>query len=184
TQDTMVKYINEEVTRLNQLAEEFLVFARPTPPKWESMNVGEMIHKLKALTEARENEGKKIKIIIESKVDDPIIIGDKNQIFQALLNLVENGIQSSPEGGEVTIAFGPEGKGVTIEISDNGPGVTVEDREKIFEPFFTRKEKGTGLGLAIVKKIVEMHNGRIILSESSTGGACFTVWLPREQGNA
>ncbi len=180
TQETMVKYINEEVTRLNQLAEEFLVFARPPQPKKEKLNLGELIHKLKALTEAQGYKEKGVKVKVESEGEYPIIYGDKNQIFQALLNLLENGIQSSPEGGEVSINFRTEGEGVKIEVSDNGPGVRVEDQEKIFEPFFTRKEKGTGLGLSIVKRIVEMHNGKISLCKSKTGGACFKLWLPKE----
>jgi len=184
TKATMVKYINEEVTRLNQLAEDFLVFARPAPPKKENIDFNEMLHKLKALTESRGDEGKGVMLRIEAESDCPVICGDKNQIFQALLNLTENSIQASPDGGEVTITSRPEGNGIKIVISDTGPGIRDEDREKIFEPFFTRKEKGTGLGLAIVKKIVEMHNGHIDLNENKTGGACFTIWLPEEHTNA
>jgi len=183
TRETMVKYINEEVTRLNQLAEEFLVFARPAPPKKENIDLSEIIYKLKVLAESQREEEKAVKVKIESEEEGVIIHADKNQVFQALLNLLENGIQSSPEGEVVTIAFRTEGGGVKIEISDNGPGVRPEDREKVFEPFFTRKEKGTGLGLSIVKKIVEMHAGRINLSESKTGGACFTIWLPKKNAN-
>jgi len=178
TQDTMVKYVNEEVTRLNQLAEDFLIFARPPLPKKEKINLGEIAHKLEALADARGETKKTVKVKVIAEGGYPIINADKNQIFQALLNLLENGIQSSPEGGEVTITFRTEEKGVKIEVSDNGPGVRVEDQERIFEPFFTRKEKGTGLGLSIVKRIVEMHDGRIGLCESKTGGACFSLWLP------
>lgn len=184
TKDTMVKYINEEVTRLNQLAEDFLVFARPTPPQRKIIAVIEMVQKLQTLTEFRDDEEKGVKIIIESKAENNFIYGDKNQIFQALLNIIENSVQSSPPGGEVNIAFRGKEKGVTISISDEGPGIKVKNREKIFEPFFTQKEKGTGLGLAIVKKIVEMHDGKITVGENKTGGACFEIWLPQQPATA
>ena len=180
TKDTMVKYINEEVTRLNQLAEDFLVFARPKPPRKEPMRASEIIHKLKAVTESRDEEDKGVKIIIESNVENDFIFGDKNQLFQALLNIIENSVQSSPPGGKVTIRIETTTQGTAISISDEGPGIKAKDREKIFEPFYTKKEKGTGLGLAIVKKIVEMHDGKIRVCENNPKGACFEIWLPPE----
>jgi signal transduction histidine kinase len=179
TQQTMVKYINEEVTRLNQLAEEFLVFARPPLPKRERVDLGEMANKVRALAEAQGDREKGVSINVDLDGEHPAIYADKNQLFQALLNLLENGVQSAPKGGVVTITFRAEKDGATIEISDNGPGVKAEDKEKIFEPFFSRKEKGTGLGLSIAKRIVEVHDGRISLCDSSSGGACFTIWLPK-----
>jgi signal transduction histidine kinase len=182
TRHTMVKYINEEVTRLNQLAEEFLIFARPAVPNMGPINLIEAIDKLIALTEARLDDGKGVGIRLEKpEMANLTICGDKNQIFQALLNLVENGVQSSPEGGVVTIGVESQEEGVRIVIADNGPGIREDDRERIFEPFFTRKEKGTGLGLAIVKRIVDMHGGTINICPSKSGGACFIIWLPKEQ---
>jgi signal transduction histidine kinase len=184
TRETMVAYINEEVTRLNQLAEEFLVFARPPLPRKEEVDLGVIANKVKALAEAQGDREKGVSIKVEAAGAHPTIFADKNQLFQALLNLLENGVQSSPQGGVVTIAFRTGDDGATIEVSDNGPGVKAEDKEKVFEPFFTRKEKGTGLGLAITKRIVEVHDGRIGLCESSSGGACFTIWLPKGKGSA
>ncbi|MBN2468022.1 MAG: HAMP domain-containing protein [Deltaproteobacteria bacterium] len=179
TKETMVTYINEEVTRLNQLAEDFLVFARPHSPQKEKIPPPDMFAKLKALSESRDDRGKGIAVRIES--DDAIdhIYGDKNQVFQAVLNLLVNGIQASPAGGEVVVAVRNEERGTMVSVSDSGPGIRPEDRQKIFEPFYTRKEKGTGLGLAIVKKIVEMHNGTITVGNSKSGGACFELWLPQ-----
>jgi signal transduction histidine kinase len=179
TQETMVRYINEEVTRLNHLAEDFLVFARPPQPKKEQVDLKELTHKLKALTEARGAEEKKVKLNIEAPGDPVTVFVDRNQIYQALLNLVDNAIHSSPDGEEVTIGVGTDDKGAKVSVSDNGPGVNREHRERIFEPFFTLKEKGTGLGLSIVKRIVEMHDGALTLGESTKGGACFTIWLPK-----
>lgn len=178
TQETMVKYINEEVTRLNHLAEDFLAFARPPQPKKEQVDLKELTHKLKALTEARWGEEKKVALHIEAPGDPVTAFADKNQIYQALLNLVDNAIHSSPDGEMVTIGLGSDDKGVKVSVSDNGAGVKAELREKIFEPFFTLKEKGTGLGLSIVKRIVEMHDGTLTLGESAEGGACFTMCLP------
>jgi len=184
TRQTMVQYINEEVTRLNQLAEEFLVFARPPLPRREKVDLGETANKIKALAEAQGDREKGVSLKVEVVGERSTIYADKNQLFQAVLNLLENAVQSSPKGGMVTITFQTEEHNATIEVSDNGPGVTAEDKEKIFEPFFSRKERGTGLGLSIAKRIVESHEGKISVCNRASGGACFTIWLPKEPGSA
>jgi signal transduction histidine kinase len=61
---------------------------------------------------------------------------------------------------------------------DNGIGIPVEEREKVFEPFFTKKERGTGLGLAVVKKIIDTHQGKIKIIDREGGGTVFSIWLP------
>ncbi len=179
TKETMLCYIDEEVTRLNHLAEEFLDFARPPTPKKERVELWEIVNKAKALTEARENKGKEVTVTIPAPSTSAPILGDKNLIFQALLNLIENSIDACAEQVIIAISLHTNDEGTSLTLSDNGSGISKEDREQIFEPFFTRKEKGTGLGLSIVKKIVEMHQGRIVCEERHTEGACFTVWLPK-----
>jgi hypothetical protein len=69
--------------------------------------------------------------------------------------------------------------GYTVSVKDDGPGITAELADKIFNPFYSTKEGGTGLGLSISKKIVERYGGTLTLSDAETGGACFTVFLPK-----
>jgi two-component system sensor histidine kinase HydH len=97
-----------------------------------------------------------------------------------LVNLVQNGIQSTPAGGEVSIsAFRCEDE-LALEIRDTGQGIRPEDLSHIFKPFFTTKHIGTGLGLSIVQRIVSAHGGRIEVDSKVGEGAVFTVYLPYE----
>ena len=81
-------------------------------------------------------------------------------------------------GGHLTVKISPETEFVKIEISDTGNGISPENLEKIFEPYFSTKETGTGLGLAIVQKIIDVHNGEIMVESELGKGTVFTVTLP------
>jgi two-component system sensor histidine kinase HydH len=99
---------------------------------------------------------------------------DEARMRQVLANLVEN---AQAAGGPVTVRIARE-RGLVIEVSDKGPGVPAEDREKIFEPFFTKKTRGTGLGLAVARRVVEAHGGTISVGDAPGGGALFRVEIP------
>jgi signal transduction histidine kinase len=120
----------------------------------------------------------------------PQLDGDKNQINQVVLNLVENArdaIGTRPDGKiKVSTRLGEAGDRAMLIIEDNGPGVPAELKDKVFAPYFTTKLKkgGTGLGLAIVHRIVSDHGGRITVGESPGGGARFAIELPLRNGAA
>jgi signal transduction histidine kinase len=98
---------------------------------------------------------------------------------QALINLLTNAIDASPEGEIVTVSSYQKGGKIIIDVSDHGCGVPIDRKEEIFSPFFTTKEHGTGLGLPIAKKIVEAHNGSMEVLENRQKGAIFRVMLQR-----
>ncbi len=117
----------------------------------------------------------------------PTVVGDRDRLFSALSNLVENALHAVREGGRVLLRVGVEddGKSCRITVEDDGPGVDVAIASRIFEPFITKKPRGTGLGLSIVKKIVDGHGGRIEVDRSPTlGGASFSVVLPLSRSSA
>lgn len=103
---------------------------------------------------------------------------DKLKMKQALVNVLRNAIDASPQGGTVVVRLARRDAGVAIEVSDQGPGVAVGDREAVFAPFFTTKERGTGLGLAIARQFTEAHGGRLWVEAADGGGARFVTWLP------
>ncbi|RLB15286.1 MAG: two-component sensor histidine kinase, partial [Deltaproteobacteria bacterium] len=108
------------------------------------------------------------------------IEADPGLLYRAFLNIFINAIQSINDGGNITIKIVEEKENYRIEIQDTGAGISRENSKKIFNPFFTTKEKGSGLGLAIVKKIIEGHKGEVwIESEEGTGTSVF-VNLPRK----
>ncbi len=111
-----------------------------------------------------------------------ILMMDRNHMVQALLNLIQNGIQAMAGEGELVIRAwtSPESREALLEVADNGPGIAPEVLPRIFDPFFTTKEvgQGTGLGLSITYGIVERHQGRINVENRPGGGARFLVHLP------
>ena len=100
---------------------------------------------------------------------------DAGRIRQAVVNLVDNAVAAGPP---VTVAIRRDRNRLVIEVADRGPGVAEDDRDKIFEPFFTGKTQGTGLGLAIVRRVVELHGGTIAVHPNPGGGALFRAELP------
>ena len=88
------------------------------------------------------------------------------------------GTRSVGREGQVDIALGRHGGQLELRVSDDGPGIPQDKLPKIFEPYFTTKEKGTGLGLAIVKHNTELYNGTVHVESAVGKGTCFTVLLP------
>jgi len=124
--------------------------------------------------------------------DDPLLVSaDEHQIQQALVNLLVNAMQTTPEGGRVEVTTGerrthrpgdgtPEGDFVCLTVTDNGPGIPAENLPRLFEPFFTTKDpgEGTGLGLSVTQGIVRDHGGWIEVESQVGVGSRFTIWLP------
>ena len=97
---------------------------------------------------------------------------------------MKNGVQAMKDGGTLTVRarhVGDTGEGVAIEVMDTGPGVPEEVRRRLFEPFFTTREKGSGLGLAIVQKTAETNAGRVEVESVPGLGTTFRVVLPAVQ---
>jgi len=111
----------------------------------------------------------------------PPLMAVPGQLEQIVINLVTNAVHAlGGARGQVVVTTSRSAEGVALEVGDSGPGIPESEREHVFEPFFTTKTdgEGTGLGLSIVKNIVEEHDGRISVGQSSLGGALFSVWLP------
>jgi signal transduction histidine kinase len=97
---------------------------------------------------------------------------------QVFLNLFLNGVQAMPSGGTLSVGVSIQGERLVVEVSDTGCGVEQEALGKIFEPFFSTKQRGTGLGLSIVRGIIEAHKGTIRARSSVGKGTTFTISLP------
>jgi len=181
----LTTFIIGEVNRLNRVITEFLSFARPTPPDLQRVNINEIIDKTIQLIASQEKVTPHVKIKVESS-KNLLLMGDPEQIIQALLNIALNGLQAMPETGELRVtascAEDVEDKYsasfIQVQITDTGEGIPVPIRDKIFNPFFTTKEEGSGLGLAIVHKIIENHKGFIEVESEVGKGTTFKVFLP------
>jgi len=180
----------EEADRLRKIVAEFSDFARMPKPELSRIDLNEIVRSALSLYQGS------VKVDAKLAKDLPELDGDKGQLTQVLLNLVENArdaIGPRADEGRITVTTrrGEANDRVLLVVEDNGPGVPAELKDKVFAPYFTTKEGkgGTGLGLAIVHRIVSDHGGRITLSDSldrSTRGkgARFTIELPLRSGTA
>jgi signal transduction histidine kinase len=103
---------------------------------------------------------------------------DANQIRQVFLNLLRNAIDATPPGGTITLQFLLDNRYIIIKLTDTGMGIPADNKDKIFDLFFTTRPKGTGLGLAICKKIVQDHGGEITIESAEGQGTSVTIKLP------
>ena len=111
--------------------------------------------------------------------DDCLVKGDRNQLFEVLVNLIKNAAEAVSEGGDIVVASSIQDDQVVIKVQDTGIGIPEKDINRIFTPFFTTKfEAGTGLGLATSRKIVDAHGGHVLVDSPEGEGATVTVSLP------
>lgn len=107
------------------------------------------------------------------------LLANKSALEGALQNLVQNALEVIDEKPHIDIHVEAQGDWILLRVQDNGDGIDSEDKEKIFEPFYTSKMQGTGLGLAVVKSVAKAHHGDVELSDSEQGGAEFCLKLPQ-----
>jgi two-component system sensor histidine kinase HydH len=168
----------QEVERLDRVIGQLLEFARPSQLSTAPVRVADLVrHSLRLIEGDARSRGVELEAVIPD--DLPEINVDADRMSQVLLNLYLNAIQAMADGGTMAVAVSRnEAKKCTvITISDDGPGIPTQDRERIFDPYFTTKADGTGLGLAIVHKIVEAHGGEINIESEPGRGTKVTVVL-------
>ena len=142
-----------------------------------SCDIAEVIDKnLTFLATQIEEDGYIIKKSYQNSI--PEIAADASMLYQSFLNILINAMQSMPDGGRIRIEASSRDNLVTVHFDDEGPGIPEDNLERIWDPFFTTKEKGSGLGLGIVKNIIEAHNGSIQIFNREVRGARVTVELP------
>lgn len=171
-----VARIRQEVDYLQRIVEDFLAFAREQPLAHAPLEAPALLAQAAELLSA---EAQARGVRLELQAEPTLLEGDGSLLASALVNLVKNAVQASPQGGRVRLTGRSEGPRYTVRVEDEGPGVPAAERERIFEPFFTTREKGTGLGLPLARKIARAHGGELRL-ESSLAGAAFTLELPRK----
>jgi two-component system sensor histidine kinase PilS (NtrC family) len=168
--------------QLENLARDFLLFARPDNRSRSRVAVGDLIAEV--IESVRFSPGWSERVdIISDLCERSEVHGNVTEIRQALLNLVLNAFQAMPDGGrlEIRTRLGVDNHGaevLEISISDTGCGIEEEQMNRVGEPFYTTKEKGTGLGLAIVNRIAESHGGSFRIESVPNKRTVCTVVLP------
>jgi signal transduction histidine kinase len=171
----MAGFIASEVDRTNSLVTRFLQFARPLKLRRENADLSQTLDRSIALVE-REAKGAAIYKNYEPEIA-PFPF-DAELMERVFYNVILNAVQASPPGGAVSVKTRAGEDCVEISVIDRGAGIDPQQRDSIFNPFFTTKPEGVGLGLAIVSKIVDEHGGKITVESEPGKGSIFHVVLP------
>lgn len=192
--DTLIRMVVRESERLSRFLSDFIDFSRVQVGRPEMVDLRELVGE--AATVARQHPDTNSRQVgIEVRLrDTPVPLkGDSDILHRAVLNLLLNAVQFSPEGSSVEVhvedlreAAGAPDVGVArpvrIRVRDRGPGIPEEALNRVFDPFFTTREGGTGLGLAMVHRAAEVHGGAVVVEHPPGGGTEFVLYLPGAAG--
>lgn len=177
--------ILRETRRLDRIVNQIIDYARPREVAPIAFEVEDLLSETVKVLET-SLVAKRIVVAMETPPVGLLLHADRDQLKQVLLNLLQNAVEASSDGGRVTLgAFsmpGDRGPGIVVKVADAGCGIYSEDLAHAFEPFFTKgKHRGTGLGLAICRNIIEAHGGDIQLTSEVGKGTSARIWLPVRQ---
>ena len=174
-----VTVIADEIKRLDEVVQGFLKFSRPEELKLQPLRLNEVVDDVVHVVEP---EAEKVGVAVRNElpIELPPINGDAGMLRQALMNLALNACQAMPTGGTLTIRGREAARDrVQIEVSDTGVGIRPEHLEKIFDLYFTTKERGSGIGLSMVYRTVQLHDGDVEVQSTPNGGTTFKLLLPK-----
>jgi len=177
----VVEKIISGVQLLDRLVNDVLSLAQTVQLQTSQVDVAQIVRSTVELVRPKLAESS-VQLVADLPDEIPAVMGDRNMLSRALLNLVLNAVEAAGVEGKVQVRIVTERHWVRIEVIDSGPGVPPQLLDKIFNPFFTTKDCGTGLGLAMVHRIAEAHEGGVSVSNLPQGGACFVLSLPYRQG--
>jgi signal transduction histidine kinase len=174
----LVQALGREVDRLVEITDQYLKFARIPKPALTPEDPSAL---LTSLLDFLEEELSRAKVKVERALapNCPKVICDAGQIRQALMNLLRNSREALVHGGTIRVECRPLVTQVEIVVSDTGPGIPPAELSRIFDPFFSTKERGTGLGLALTQQIIHEHGGEIRCESELGKGTRFQIRLKR-----
>ena len=183
------RVVPRELERINGILERLLELARPAPATFTRIPLGPLVDRAVDLF-ANEIETAGVQVARDYARDLPPVAVDEESVYRAVINVVGNALDAMPDGGRLGLRLAwagssegfrsprPASRQILLEVSDTGTGIRGEDAERLFNPFFTTKERGTGLGLAVTHKIIEDHGGMIDFHSVPGAGTTFRIVLP------
>jgi signal transduction histidine kinase len=178
---TAIGRIQDDTARASEVITRIRALARRSAPEQQPLDLNEMARESAALVR-RELISHNVTLHLTLAPGLPLVVGDRVQLQQVIINLLMNGMQAmdSQGGGklELTTRLTDEGS-VQFSVADDGPGIASENLGRLFDPFFSTKPDGMGMGLAISRSIIDYHGGRIAASSGGTGAVLqFTLPVP------
>ena len=178
----MLNIIQEEATRLNTLVSRFLDFGQAQELQRSPCDLNSFISQiLEHVRSLSTPKGIEINAFLPST---PVrLCVDRELIHQAVLNLLLNAVEACSAGDSITLTLARRDDQIRIGVEDSGSGIAAQDLERIFNPFFTTRERGSGLGLANAHKAITLHNGSIDVRSQPGHGSTFTIVLPLQENS-
>jgi len=174
-----VNVIAQEIRRLDEVMMGFLKFARPDELKLQPLQLSELISDV-VTTVRPEAEKSRVAIRVDCPASLPEINADPGMLRQAILNLALNACQAMPAGGTLKLACRATSRRlVEVDVEDTGVGIPPDHLSRIFDLYFTTKEKGSGIGLSMVYRIVQLHDGEVEVESTPGSGTRFRLIFPQ-----
>ncbi len=186
-----IEFILEEVKRIDRLIGDLMSVVRVSDLIYEETTLEDLIrNSVASMSDLAKR--KAVSVTTEFPGETRPVVVDADRITQVMINLLKNAIEASPADAavKVSVSFSPDARDVVfdavgdfaiIRVRDNGLGLTEEDKQRVFEPFFSKKTGGTGLGLYVTHSIIERHGGYIYVDSEYGVGTTFSVYLPVKQ---
>jgi len=179
TKTQVMKEIVSRIDALDQMMKDLLLFARPPKPRRTPIDLVPLVTMTANLL-SQDPAMKEVEVAVEGSA--PAVSADPDMLRIVFQNLLINGAHAMQGKGQIRVAVGTVDAACQIAFVDSGPGIPQEVRDKIFTPFFTTKRRGSGLGLPTAKRLIEAHDGQIVIDCPQTGGTSVLVRLPLSGG--
>jgi signal transduction histidine kinase len=172
-----LEVIQSEIHRLDRVVQTLVDFSRPVELQLQDQDLRGIVSSVQMLASA-ELETRNIAVVSEVPDRAVNVRIDADLLKQALLNVVLNGAQAMPEGGELTVRLTEDTRSAILKVEDHGEGIPPEIRDRIFDLYFTTKRGGSGIGLAMTYRILQLHHGQIDVESKLGKGSTFTLRIP------
>ncbi|MFM9001519.1 MAG: sensor histidine kinase [Opitutia bacterium] len=166
-----------EIARLDGIVRDFLGAVRPTPPVLADTDLVAVVADAVALLrDQMEQLGVRVSVDVPAGV--PPVLGDRNQVKQALFNVLKNALEAMDRGGEIDVAISHDDDWVAVEVRDTGVGIPVERLTRVFDAYYTTKGSGAGVGMLILLRIMRSHGGTVDIRSTPGAGTAVTLRFP------
>src|SRR4029077_12360749 len=172
-----VQVLDKEIDRLDAVVKRFLDFTRPVEVRLEATQLADILRDVMEVAQPQLQKSN-VQLAQLLPIDVPQVYVDRALLKQAVLNLVLNAAEAMPGGGQLRLVLSRRGEMAEITVGDTGKGIPLENRQKIFQLFFTTRPGGSGIGLASTFRIVQLHNGSIDFTSEGGRGTTSRIELP------
>jgi signal transduction histidine kinase len=172
-----VQVLDKEIDRLDTVVKRFLDFTRPMEVKLEQTQLSQLLREVLEVARPQLQKAN-VEVVQSLPAGVPEVFVDRDLLKQAVLNLVLNAVEAMPGGGQIRLELTRRAEMAEISVADTGKGIALENRQKIFQLFFTTRPGGSGIGLASTFRIVQLLNGSIDFKSEVGRGTTFRIELP------